>query len=449
MSSLAGLVTDPGLNPDVLWAFYESDPGRIAEKYDHVLAKLAPAVARSRVQFYTGVDLHTFFPGLWDRLKASTDADNQQHVNDLMERLQDLDPELRKKVLEQTDPSLLQRVEEIRAEHDALEMQLQGARDASRGRVAELEAQAAHLASNLEQAQSALTSTRLALMSAAVKDVSWLTAIRTRMMPAQPGRVPFHHSKEVALRGYKAAAGGQRVVPVLREVTWSLVPDTENGLHRGYKAATILRGEHFVPGVVVTYRRHNEDGVTSESDHLHWQLPSIYFGDYLELASSDNEPEAQLNWRGYEFQVRNPEGHVSEWIRFAYAFDDVSLEKIRAESFQQGVTLLNAGKPSDAVEPLRKAYVFSDRMLGMHADETFSKMLVWQQALDDASLSKLRFRVGDALKVTSGPHAGVTGSVEKLMLRHLHAYVVRPGTGGELIQVSDAQVDRGVTVDAR
>jgi len=449
MSCLADLVTDPSLNPDVLWAFYETDSAKIRETYGHVLTKLAPAVARSRVQFYTGVDLHAFFPQLWDRLKGSPDAEDQRNVNELMERLQDLDPELRRKVLERTDPALVHRVEELKAQQSALERQLQDAEDASRERVNELEAHAVRLGSDLQQAQSALTSTQLALLSAAVKDVSWLTAIRTRMMPKQPGRVPFHHSKEVALRGYKASAGGQRVVPQLREVSWSRVPDTENGLHRGYKAAIVFKGEDFVPGVVVTYRRRSEGGAPNANEHLHWQLPSIYFGDYLELASNDGEPEAQLSWRGYEFQLKNPEGHVSEWVLFTFPFNDVELEKMRVESFQQGAALLGAGKAIDAVEPLRKAYVFSDRMYGQQAEETIAKKALWDRAIDEAALAKLRFRVGDALRVKEGPHAGVSGFVERLLLRHVHAYLITPANGGDQIQASDAQVERDVAGEAR
>lgn len=444
MSSLADLVTDPGLNPDVLWVFYEADPTTILERYDHVLTRFSPAVRRSRVQFYAGVDLHTFFPRLWEQLKASPDAEDQRHVNELMERLQDLDPELRKQVLEQTDPSLIGRVEELKAQQDALERQLREAEDASRERAGELEAKAARLGSELERAQSALTSTQLALMSAAVKDISWLTAIRTRMMPKQPGRVPFHNSKEVALRGYNAAAGGRRVIPLLREVTWSRVPDTENGLHRGYRAATVFRGEDFVPGVVVTYRRRPENGIPSVGEHLYWQLPNIYFGDYLELASSDNEPEAQLSWRGYEFQVKNPEGQVSEWVLFTYPFDDALLDKMKCESIQEGMALLDAGKAVEAVESLRKGWVFADRMLGAQAEETLKNKALWDRALDEAALSKLRFRDGDLLRVTSGPHSGATGRVERLKLRHVHAYVITPVDGGESIQASDEQVERNI-----
>jgi hypothetical protein len=165
----------------------------------------------------------------------------------------------------------------------------------------------------------------------------------------------------------------------------------------------------------------------------------------LELASSDNEPEAQLSWRGYEFQLKNPEGHVSEWVLFTYPFNDALLENIRVESIKKGMALLDTGKAVEAVEPLRKAWVFSDRMLGMQAEATLKIKALWDRAIDEAALSKLRFRAGDMLRVISGPHAGVTGTVEKLKLRHVHAYVITPANGGESIQASDAQVEKTTT----
>jgi len=123
------------------------------------------------------------------------------------------------------------------------------------------------------------------------------------------------------------------------------------------------------------------------------------------------------------------------------SFDDELLEKIRSESFQQGIVLLEAGEAAEAVEPLRKAYVFSDRMLGVQAQETLSKKATWERALDEAALSKLRFRIGARLRVISGPYAGATGTVEKLLLRHVHAYVIRQQSDETLLQASDVQVE--------
>jgi hypothetical protein len=260
------------------------------------------------------------------------------------------------------------------------------------------------------------------------------------MMPKQPGRVPFHNSQEVALRGYHAAAGGQNSTPLLGQVTWSKVPYQENGLHRGYKAAIIFKGDNFVPGIVFTFRRRGEGLPAGNSDYF-WRLPNIYFGDYLEVSTGDSEPEASLSWRDYEFQVKNPEGRVSEWVTFTYPFDDGLLESIGTEAYQRGISLLEAGKASEAVEPLRKAYVFSDRMLGVGAQTTLDRKAVWNRAIDEAALSKLRFRVGARLNVVSGEKAGGSGTVEKLLLRHVHAYVIRPADGDELFQASDEQVE--------
>lgn len=440
MSSLSDLVSDTELNPDVLWAFYESDEDAIKKKYPHIFTKLAPAIARGRVQFYAGIDLHTFLPQLLVNLKSASDVDEQIYINEILEKLDALAPELRHKILAQIDPSLIQRVETLRAAHDLLEQELADTKHKSGELVAGLEEQAARLATELQQAQAALTSSRLALTSAAMKDLSWLTMIRTQMMPKQPGRVPFHNSREVALRGYHAAAGGQNCTPLLREITWSRVSYQENGLHRGYKAALIFRGTNFVPGIVFTHRRRG-DGLPAGNGNYFWRLPNIYFGDYLEVSAAEGEPEASLSWRDHEFQVKNPEGHVSEWVTFTYPFDDVLLESVRTEAFQIGSNLLEQGRASDAVEPLRKAYVFSDRMFGREAQETLEKMEVWNRAIDEAALAKLRFRVGDQLKVISGEKSGVSGTVEKLLLRHVHAYVIRPKNANELFQASDEQVE--------
>jgi hypothetical protein len=439
MSSLSDLVSDTELNPDVIWTFYESDEDIIRSKYAHVFTRLAPATSRGRAQFYAGVDLHVFLPQLLERLKDGAASDEQAHINEILERLGELSPELRHSILGKIDPSLILRVDDLKLKHDTLEKELSETRDKSAERATLLEEQAARLAAELQQAQAALTSSRLALTSAAMKDISWLTMVRTQMMPKQPGRVPFHNSKEVALRGYHASAGAQRAVPVLTEVTWSPVGYQENNLHRGYYAALILKGDNFVPGVVCTYRRNGEGLPAGNSDYF-WQLPNIYFGDYLEISTGDGVPEAPLSWRGYEFQVKNPEGHVSEWVRFSYPFDDTILESLRIESFRLGLELLESGKASEAVEPLRKSYVFTDRMLGIDDPDTQEKKAIWNRAIDEAAVSKLRFRVGDRLTVVSGERDGVTGTVEKLLLRHLHAYLIRPDNGDEPFQASDVQV---------
>jgi hypothetical protein len=197
----------------------------------------------------------------------------------------------------------------------------------------------------------------------------------------------------------------------------------------------------FTPGITFTNRRRGESGPPAGNADYFWHLPNIYFGDYLEVSTADDEIEGTLSWRGYEFQVKNPEGQTSDWVLFTYPFNDEILERIRLDSFHQGSMLLTAGKPAEAVEPLRKAYVFSDRMLGTQHEDTLRTKSVLEQARNAAALAKLRFRVGDQLIISGGPHMGKTAVVEKLLLNHLHAYLLKPDIG-EAFQASDEQVER-------
>jgi ribosomal protein S4E len=85
-------------------------------------------------------------------------------------------------------------------------------------------------------------------------------------------------------------------------------------------------------------------------------------------------------------------------------------------------------QPAQAIEPLRKAYVFADRMLGTDHPETLAAKALCETAREKAALAKLRFRPGDNLKVTAGQHEGRKGTVERLMLNHVHAYVIHPSS---------------------
>jgi hypothetical protein len=167
----------------------------------------------------------------------------------------------------------------------------------------------------------------------------------------------------------------------------------------------------------------------------------IYYGDYLEVSTSDDPFEGSLSWRHCEFQVRNPEGQTSDWVEFTYPFDDAWLEGIRIEQLQLGREIRARGNPVAAVEPMRKASVFSDRMFGLTHEETLRIKSEWEQTRNEAALKKLRFRAGDRLVVKAGPEAGKTGVVDRLLLNHLHTYVIKP-LEGETFQAADAQVER-------
>jgi hypothetical protein len=374
---------------------------------------------------------------LRDREKQTADM-----AEYLLKRIVEAAPEVRQRIAAGLNPTLVMDRESLQQRLDMIEGELDKTKGATRETISILEREKNDVQTRLNAVTQQLGHASLALARAAMKDASWLDFVRRTMMPKQPGRVPFHNSAEVALRGYHAAAGG-RQIPMLREVTWSKLPYAEGGLHRGYKAGIIFKGGTFVPGVTWTYRRRGDTGPPTGNDDYFWRLPNIYFGDYLEVSTGDDEVEGPVSWRDYEFQVKNPEGQKSDWVLFTYPFDDELLARVRDDSSQQGNELLAAAKAGEAIEPLRKAYVFSDRMLGIQHADTLRAKSVWERARDEAALAKLRFRVNDQLTVTAGPHAGKSGVVVKLLLSHLHAYVIKPAAGEEF-QASDAQVDRTV-----
>ena len=357
----------------------------------------------------------------------------------LLEKISTVAPEVREKIAAGLNPSLLADSDKLQRKLADIEAQLAETQGKTQEKIDTLVREKNEVQARFVTVSQQLRHTSLMLARAATRDVPWLDFIRRTMMPKQPGRVPFHHSAEVALRGYKPAGG--QLTPVLREVTWSKLPEYEDNLHRGYKAAIVFRGSNFVPGITFTHRRRGESEPPTGNTDYFWRLPSIYFGDYLEVSSSDDEPEASLGWRDYEFQVKNPEGQKSEWVVFSYPFNDEELNGIRIDSLAIGKSLLEKGNAREAEEPLRKGMAFCYRMLGMQHPETIQARALLERARDEAALAKLRFREGDHLKVISGTHAGKSGVVERLLLRHVHAYLIKP-TEGEPFQASDPQVER-------
>jgi hypothetical protein len=368
--------------------------------------------------------------------------DQQKQSSDtaayFLEKIEVLAPELKEKIISGLSPSLKADRVKLEDQLAQIESQLTETRDTSQETITSLEVEKEGVQKKLDTVTKQLRDTGLLLARAAMKDVPWLDFIRRTMMPAQPGRVPFHHSLEVALRGYKPSG---RTTPVLREVTWSKLPEYESNLHRGYNAGIIFKGSEFVPGITFTYRRRGETEPPAGQSDYFWRLPNIYFGDYLELSSGSEEPEAYVSWHDFEWQVKNPEGQKSAWIPFTYAYDLAAIDKIRIDAQATGTALLAVGKATEAVEPLRKAYVFADRMLGIEHKETLDAKTLWNRAIDEGALSKLRFRVNDRLHVVSGPHEGKSGIVVELLLRHLHAYAITADSG-EQFHASDQQVER-------
>ena len=277
---------------------------------------------------------------------------------------------------------------------------------------------------------------QMMLNMAAARDARWLHMVRTTLMPKQPGRVPFHHSVEVALRGYKVSMTGK---PTLLVATWSKLPREEGGLSRGYDAGLVLTGGDFAPGITYAHRFKGapENGAPDFSNI--WRQPSIYFGDRLEVSTGTDGDDGPVSWMGMEFAVRSPEGHVSDWVDFSFGFDDEKLLESMPRLRLEGERLLACNEAGAAVEPLRRAWLLSRAVFGWGSVEYELHEAIWKRALDQSRLDKLSFRKGACLRIIRGPHKGKSGKVEKLMLGHYHAYVIDAGV--EQVQVSEDDVE--------
>lgn len=83
--------------------------------------------------------------------------------------------------------------------------------------------------------------------------------------------------------------------------------------------------------------------------------------------------------------------------------------------------------------------VYAQGLFGWGNEQHRSIQAFWNRALDQAALDKLRFREGALLRIVAGPHAGKSGKVERILTRHLHAYVIGL-EGHEPVQAADNQV---------
>ena len=366
------------------------------------------------------------------------EAMNRDRAEYLMEKILSAAPEIRAKIQAELNPDLAKKLDSLTEERKTLEERLAGAEKESQASLDALRREREGLDAQFADLQAEVKNAQMTLTMAAVRDARWLTLVRSTYMPKQPGRVPFHNSLEVELRGYHTAGGQKK--PILREVTWSKLPYTENSLHRGYKAGIIIRGSDFVPGVTFTYRRVGESAPPPGNRDYFWRLPNIYFGEYLEVSTHDDEVEGPLSWRDYEFQVKNPEGQLSNWIAFTYPFDDAKLSEVMDQCVAEGRRRVATGDNAGAVEPLRKAMVIADRMLGLNAPETSALRAEWNAALDNRTLDKLRFQVGTRVRVVTGEHIGKSGIIDTLALRHVKPYWIRPAEG-DMIAASDEEVE--------
>lgn len=214
-------------------------------------------------------------------------------------------------------------------------------------------------------------------------------------------------------------------------------------MFRGYYAGLLFRGMNFEPKVEWAFRR-VEGGRPGEEKPGTWERSGraeIQNDRYFEVSTHYDPEEAPLSWRGFDFAVRNPDGQMSEWARFSFPFDDAQLERTLERSTTEGRRLFSTGEFRAAIEPLRKAMVYSDRLHGYDAPTTVALRDEWNAALHEASRAEMRFKVGDHIKMTSGKYDGASGEITATHLRHAFPYTVKLDTG-EQVQVADREAEK-------
>jgi len=237
----------------------------------------------------------------------------------------------------------------------------------------------------------------------------------------------------------RGEAASSRGLPVLETVTWSPVDYRDGALFRGYSFALTFRGSNFSNQAEFAHRRkgkaHREDG----SD-IFWHKPNLLVANYAEVSTGSAGTEAPLSWYGYEFAIRNSPDQCSDWISFEYPFDMRAVHLELEAAISAGRQAREEGKLDVAELNLRKAWVFSDRLFG--SDDTRAKQLFREREhnLDELLLSKLRYRIGDTVRIRMGDRTEAQGVIRKIRVRHKFAYEIEDAAGN-LFSVSDEQLD--------
>jgi SIR2-like domain len=71
MRALSSLLDDTGARPDIAWALYEDEPGKIFDRYGPLMDHFDRWRSRSRFTLYKGIDANEFFQRLLDRAIGS------------------------------------------------------------------------------------------------------------------------------------------------------------------------------------------------------------------------------------------------------------------------------------------------------------------------------------------------------------------------------------------
>jgi len=230
----------------------------------------------------------------------------------------------------------------------------------------------------------------------------------------------------------KGEAVPSRGFPVLDTVTWSPVDYRDGALFRGYSFALTFRGSNFSNQAEFGHRRKGEAPREGGSD-IFWRKPNLLVANYAEVSTGGAGTEAPLSWYGYEFAIRNSPDECSDWITFEYPFDMHAVHQELEAAISEGRKAREEGKLDAAELNLRKAWVFADRLFG--SDDTTAKQLFREREgnLDELLLSKLRYRVGDSVRIRMGDRSGTQGVVRKIQVRHKFAYEIEDAAGSRIL----------------
>jgi hypothetical protein len=115
-----------------------------------------------------------------------------------------------------------------------------------------------------------------------------------------------------------------------------------------------------------------------------------------------------------------------------------AVEQELQDAIDEGNRAREQGELDNADLYLRKAWVFADRLFGSSDPRARQLFLEREKNLDDLLLSRLRYRIGDSVRIRSGERSGLSGTVRKLYLRHKFAYEIED-SNGTLSSASDDQ----------
>ena len=71
MRAVSSLLADPGARPDIVWAVYDDDPGKLFDRHAALMDHFEKWRSRPRFTLYAGIDANEFFQRLLDRTIAS------------------------------------------------------------------------------------------------------------------------------------------------------------------------------------------------------------------------------------------------------------------------------------------------------------------------------------------------------------------------------------------